>query len=338
MYKFMDVCKEYAVKVGKGLSRDVKTRWSSTYRMLDTCIDYRAAFGYYAEKDHNYLWEPSQSQWDMYENTKPILGIMAGATTTFSGSIYPTANVFYPYIVKVKITLIGAKNSGDPYIWSMATAMLEKFDKYWEKRNNIMVIATILDPRFKIRYIKWCFGQLYDLTRCEKEFHEINKELEGLYKKYDLMYRQKMLSDVVLDEFQNYLESSATEGSKLELLIYLDEPNVPSSDKNFGLLRYWQQHARRFPVVSSMAKRFLAVPASSVSSESTFSTGGRVVDDYQSSLKPSTVQALICASSWIRGSQHEKSAPILVVCSAIFLLTFVLFNADVSCVDYSGGR
>jgi hypothetical protein len=48
-----------------------------------------------------------------------------------------------------------------------------------------------------------------------------------------------------------------------------------------------------------------------------------VVGDYQSSLKPSTVQALICASSWIRGSQHEKTAPILVVCSPIFLLTFV---------------
>jgi hypothetical protein len=99
------------------------TRWSSTYRMLDTCIDYRAAFGYYAEKDHNYLWEPSQSQWDMYEQIRPILGTMAGATTAFSGSLYPTANVFYPYIVKVKIALIGAKNSGDPYLWSMAAAM-----------------------------------------------------------------------------------------------------------------------------------------------------------------------------------------------------------------------
>jgi hypothetical protein len=91
--------------------------------MLDTCIDYRAAFGYYAEKDHNYLWEPSQSQWDMYEQIRPILGTMAGATTAFSGSLYPTANVFYPYIVKVKIALIGAKNSGDPYLWSMAAAM-----------------------------------------------------------------------------------------------------------------------------------------------------------------------------------------------------------------------
>ena len=46
-----------------------------------------------------------------------------------------------------------------------------------------------------------------------------------------------------------------------------------------------------------MAKKFLTVPATSVSSESTFSTGGRTLDDYRSSLSPSTVEALICASS-----------------------------------------
>jgi hypothetical protein len=34
--------------------------------------------------------------------------------------------------------------------------------------------------------------------------------------------------------------SSAREGSKSELLIYLDEPSVPTSDKNVSLLPYWQ--------------------------------------------------------------------------------------------------
>lgn len=55
-----------------------------------------------------------------------------------------------------------------------------------------------------------------------------------------------------------------------------------------------------------MAKKFLTVPATSVSFESTFSTGGRTLDDYCSSLSPSTVEALICSSSWIRGS-HDGS-------------------------------
>ncbi|XP_020398084.1 uncharacterized protein [Zea mays] len=58
----------------------------------------------------------------------------------------------------------------------------------------------------------------------------------------------------------------------------------------------------------AQAKKNLA-QASSVSSESTFSTGGRILDDYRSSLKPATVQALVCASSWIRGS---RSSPILL--------------------------
>ena len=111
--------------------------------------------------------------------------------------------------------------------------------------------------------------------------------------------------------FSPFLESSASETSKYELLMYLDEANHPLHDKNFNLLHYWKVNALRFPVVSSMAKKFLAVPASSVSSESTFSCGGRILDDYRSSLKPATVQALVCASSWIRGS---KSPLIILVC------------------------
>lgn len=39
---------------------------------------------------------------------------------------------------------------------------------------------------------------------------------------------------------------------------------------------------------------------------STFSTGGRTLDDYRSSLRPSMVEALVCSSSWIRGT-HDGS-------------------------------
>ncbi|KAF0910426.1 hypothetical protein E2562_002891 [Oryza meyeriana var. granulata] len=34
---------------------------------------------------------------------------------------------------------------------NMGEAILKKFDKYWVEKNNLMVIATILDPRFKMR-------------------------------------------------------------------------------------------------------------------------------------------------------------------------------------------
>lgn len=114
-------------------------------------------------------------------------------------------------------------------------------------------------------------------------------------------------------EFQIFLQSSSANVSKSEWLIYLDEPNHPLTDKDFTLLDWWRLNTHRFPVVSRLAKRFLTVPASSVSSETTFSAGGRVLDDYRSSLRPSMVQALICASSWIRGSQDNKTPPMAVV-------------------------
>ncbi|CAN0846306.1 Putative AC transposase [Linum grandiflorum] len=55
-----------------------------------------------------------------------------------------------------------------------------------------------------------------------------------------------------------------------------------------------------------MAKDILAVPISTVASESCFSTGGRVLDDFKSSL--TIVEALICAEDWLRTSYASVPA------------------------------
>ncbi|CAN1347521.1 Putative AC9 transposase [Linum perenne] len=49
-----------------------------------------------------------------------------------------------------------------------------------------------------------------------------------------------------------------------------------------------------------MARDVLAVPISSVASESAFSNGGRVLSNFRSSLTPAIVEALICAEDWLR--------------------------------------
>ncbi|KAM3297273.1 hypothetical protein ACQJBY_039246 [Aegilops geniculata] len=57
--------------------------------------------------------------------------------------------------------------------------------------------------------------------------------------------------------------------------------------------------------MAKIARRFLTIPATSVSSESTFSTTGRILDDYRSSLKPVMVEALVCAASYIKGAHVD---------------------------------
>nr|KYP64493.1 Putative AC transposase [Cajanus cajan] len=49
-----------------------------------------------------------------------------------------------------------------------------------------------------------------------------------------------------------------------------------------------------------MAKDVFATPVSTVASESVFSTGGRVLDTFRSSLNPEMVVALICYQNWLR--------------------------------------
>ena len=52
--------------------------------------------------------------------------------------------------------------------------------------------------------------------------------------------------------------------------------------------------------MSEIARCLLAIPISTVASEFAFSTGGRILDPFRSSLSPETVEALICTQNWLR--------------------------------------
>jgi len=41
--------------------------------------------------------------------------------------------------------------------------MLRKFDGYWSVIHDIMGVATILDPRYKMGLLEYYFDKLYDL-------------------------------------------------------------------------------------------------------------------------------------------------------------------------------
>ena len=132
MSNFLSYCKSLSIKVGKGLCLDVATRWSSTYRMIDACTLYKEAFHEYAQSDPNYEWQPDDEDWVLYGRIQPILKSFAEVTTILSGSTYPTTNIFYPYIMNVKIAIVEHAMSGDDNLKMMGEAMLDKFDKYWD--------------------------------------------------------------------------------------------------------------------------------------------------------------------------------------------------------------
>jgi hypothetical protein len=55
-------------------------------------------------------------------------------------------------------------------------------------------------------------------------------------------------------------------------------------------------------ILTSIAREVLAILASTVTSESAFSTAGMVVNDYRTCLTPKKVEALVSAQDWLKGN------------------------------------
>ncbi|GAU50578.1 hypothetical protein TSUD_410030 [Trifolium subterraneum] len=90
-----------------------------------------------------------------------------------------------------------------------------------------------------------------------------------------------------------------SEQKSSELVIY-KEDEVEDDYEGFEILKWWKSKTTKYCILSLMARDILTIPISTVSSESTFSTVGRVLDPYRSSLKAETVEPLICTQNWIK--------------------------------------
>jgi hypothetical protein len=70
-----------------------------------------------------------------------------------------------------------------------------------------------------------------------------------------------------------------------------------ATTKDFNVLGWWKINAAKYHILATIARDVLAMPISTVTSESTFSTRGRILDPFKNSLSPLTVEALICTQN-----------------------------------------
>ncbi|KAK9999965.1 hypothetical protein SO802_019568 [Lithocarpus litseifolius] len=86
-------------------------------------------------------------------------------------------------IVKVRTTVRLCGIDGDPLLKEMAQSTKEKYEKYWgdfENMNLMMFIAVVLDPRYKMKYLKYWFNKWYSKEMAEFALKLVRDALDKL--------------------------------------------------------------------------------------------------------------------------------------------------------------
>jgi hypothetical protein len=96
---------------------------------------------------------------------------------------------------------------------------------------------------------------------------------------------------------------------------------INDAEGDFDILSYWKVNEFRYSIIAAMTHDILSIPISIVVVESTFTVGGRVIDQYRSLLKPDIVEALVCTRDWL----YEEKCNICYFYFYFFLLTYIIF-------------
>jgi len=94
------------------------------------------------------------------------------------------------------------------------------------------------------------------------------------------------------------LQAATASSNSSELASYLDCDTVSQLDDEFDIMQWWHEHKLTYSVLYVLAKDILTVRVSTISSESTFSLTGRIIEERRRRLNPKTVEALTCIKDW----------------------------------------
>ena len=289
--------------------------------MLQTAAIYKDVFPRVKVREKHYTSLPNDNDWVVCNAICEKLKLFYQVTEMFSGILYPTSNEFFTKVCNIKVSLVQWMKSSNCLIRLMEEKMMAKYQKYWEDCNVILGITAVLDPRYKMKLIEYYFPIIYG----DELFMKIETICQNCYSLlHDYQYRSSLGGNRVdsqcmashsehvsgshdknevetdpLADFDKFVASNSSDvTSKSELDFYFEEnvlPRVPT----FDILGWWKTHGVKYPTLQKMAKDILAVPVSSMASESAFSTCGRIISPHRCKLHANTLEALMCTRTWL---------------------------------------
>ncbi|GFY91147.1 hypothetical protein Acr_07g0013430 [Actinidia rufa] len=301
--------------------RDV-VRYNSTYLILEMAEKFEKAFQRMAEEDNGFQTYFGVMEGEECEDGDDGTPIQRQRGSKFSASIFVTSNTFFDEIISIEMAIAKLIKNYDPLLSQMALNMQKKFDKYWgwnggknDNINFLVYVAVVLDPRFKLRWVKFYLDKSKGVEVGEAMEKLVKSKLNELYDAYAKESEVRVEAPiatptptVVVDddldvrsslynEFDTFCDQEFSSACSLEVDKYLVELCERKENPSFDILLWWKTNSNKYPILAQIACDVLALPVSTVASESAFSTGSRILDPFRSSLSPSIVETLVCTQN-----------------------------------------
>ncbi|KAE8278058.1 hypothetical protein D5F01_LYC23873 [Larimichthys crocea] len=273
------------------LAQDVSTRWNSTLSMISRYLrNQEAVNATLAQQRHN-LATLTNLECEKLQKLEVVLEPCKYVTELLGGDSYVSCSVVLPAICHLNRVM--EPTDEDPgYMIKFKTAFLKDLDA---RKANINIrwlkVATALDPRFK---------DLKSLHKNERD--EVWTWIEEMLRQSEagLAPPQPTEDEPAAKKSFLLLCSSDSDSDKEELgplARYKAEPCIRMHECP---LEWWAAHAGAYGQLSSLARKYLATPATSVPCERLFSLAGNIIQKKRAALHSDNVNKLVCLSNWLK--------------------------------------
>ncbi|XP_073219638.1 zinc finger BED domain-containing protein RICESLEEPER 2-like [Cicer arietinum] len=243
---------------------------------------FQVAFGKLEESSYKDFFgeagPPTSSDCDTTRAFATFLKLFYEATKVFCSSQHDSIHATFHQLSAIYCELQNASLNLNTIFASVAEDMLAKYDKYWDmyatKSEVAIELITLIKEDLSKMY-KW-YKKVHDKKHNSPQPTPMAVDSASHYETFAAAVHNSHMARA--QAFEDHLKEKDSIDQQNELEGYYSSKCVKMSEK-FDILAWWK-----------------------FASESAFSTGGRVIETFISSLKPKMAEALICTQNWIKPS------------------------------------
>ncbi|OQE61520.1 hypothetical protein PENNAL_c0284G08124 [Penicillium nalgiovense] len=291
--------------------QDVRTRWNSTFLMLRRAKRLSKFYDEYCDNIGTQKYKLSKAEWRRIDYllyiTEPFYRYTTVLSKTKEITVHHVFGVYNALFDHFKKSIERLRPKTIPWKVAMLNALeagMQKLTSYYAKTKEIhgslYAIGTILAPQHKLSFFSSkAWGKSTDDTTWSDKYKEILREFMDPYTQRHFQ-TQSLLGEQPLQgfsastsDFDALVELRPQvrpdpSNSDHELTRYLEKPR-----KNVDPLQFWKEYEQESPILSSVARDILSIPATGAGVERLFNTARDICHYRRGQLNPKTIQDII---------------------------------------------